>query len=544
MDKHDLKSIDLLFDSDLYLEGEKLYNEGGVIEINKTGSAIYSVFISDGEIIEVEMKNPITKSQKASCECDIFKTEKACKHLVAAYLALKKVKSKTIDKKTSKPKTLNINALMEMISHDEIRAFVKNYAVSDKKFSTMLKVNFARKLELENNYDKYRNILDSVLRPITTAERTVSVNEIKMLISVVKDLIEQAKDAFVLNQYVEVMDICSACLLKCSYTYTHFGHKASDLKQLLIELHRLLFDLYNAPSAIALKNSLTEFFKDSLNLSYYQLISPKYNALDFLIFNEILSSEEAKAVINKRINENPQGLELTILYSMRYRLLTDDNFEKALEIDSKHARYIEAIIEDVIACGDNLTALKLLNHFVAVDKKNTRLSLKYAQVKYTIDGKKSLKDIAVIFIDSKNLDIIDLIKSEDEDNYDTLIKYISKNTKFDVLRDSIYYPYYLAKIEAWDDLLSYLTSIKDISLLRQFDKHLYAHRKLLTTILYEDSLENYLNTHIGEMSIQYLNELYYHLKSFNANGIVSKISRMLKEKFSHRSGIENTMFNF
>ena len=542
MNKHDFKSIDLLFEPSLYMLGEMLFNEGGVIEINKSAEGLYSVFVVDEKIFEVELKNPFTKSQKAVCECEQFRLEKACSHIVAAYLALKQLNANTVEKKSMKPKTLNINALLEVITFEELKSFVKNYSVSDKKFSTMLKVNFARKLELENNYDKYRNILDSVLRPVTKAERSVSINEIKTLINVVKDLIEQAKDAFALNQFVEVMHICSACLLKCSYTLTHFDHKTSELKQLLIELHNLLFDLYKAPAAIDLKDELVEFFKNSLNLSYFQLNSEKYNALDFLVFNHIFSVEESISMVNKRFDNQPTPSDIVILYSIRFRILEGEAFEKALKLESKHARYIEAIIDDVINCGDMQTAVKLLDHFVQTDTKNVRLSLKNAKVRYKLVGKKSLKEIASIFLDSKNLEIIDFVKSAKDDEYQELIKLIKKNSKFESLQSSIYYPYYLAKIDEWDDLLTYLNANKDIQILRQFDKQLYAHRQLMTIILYEESLENYLNTHIGDMSIQYLNELYYHLKSFNAITLINKISKMLKTKFSHRSGIENTMF--
>lgn len=543
MNNYDLKSIDLLFDPGLYLQGEKLFNEGGVIEINKTDVGLYSVFVSDGQIREVELKNPLTKSQKAVCECDQFKIDKACIHVVAAYLALKQLKSRSFEKKPTRPKSLNINALLEVITDEELKSFVKNYSISDKKFSTMLKVNFARKLELENNYDKYRNILDSVLRPITKAERSVSVNEVKMLINVVKDLVEQAKDAFALNQYVEVMHICTACILKCSYSLTHYNQKTSDLKHLLIELHQLLFALYKAPAAIDLKEGLVEFFKSSLNLSYFQLNSEKYNALEFLVFNNIFSHEESIFEIEKRLKDQPSPGDIVILYSIRFRILEGEDFEKALKIESIHSKYTEAIIDDVINCGDAKTGVKLLDYFVNSDAKNTRLSLKNAQVRYKLTGKKALKEIASIFIDSKNLDILEYVKNANEEEFMELAKLVRKHPKFESLQNSIYFPYFLAKIGAWDDLIAFLNANNDIQIVRQFDKQLYANRQLMTIILYEESLENYLNTHIGDMSIQYLNELYYHLKSFNAITLIQKISKLLKTKFNHRSGIEKTMFN-
>ena len=160
-------SLDVMFPPDVYASGEVLFENKSVLEISKGEANTYSVFIKDGDIYEVELFKPFTKQQKFQCECGVFEQDKNCKHLVAALLGYKDLKQPDKIKKTGKPRTLNINSLLLNIDAVELEAFVKSYALKDKKFANALKIHFARKVELENNQDKYRLILDGLVKPVT-----------------------------------------------------------------------------------------------------------------------------------------------------------------------------------------------------------------------------------------------------------------------------------------------------------------------------------------------------------------------------------------
>ncbi len=82
----EIQSIELQFDPELFRKGEDLYNDGAILELVKINRSLYSIVIREGKVYEVELLKPLLKGQKSTCECNFYKENKSCKHIVAALI--------------------------------------------------------------------------------------------------------------------------------------------------------------------------------------------------------------------------------------------------------------------------------------------------------------------------------------------------------------------------------------------------------------------------------------------------------------------------
>ncbi|HMS68617.1 MAG TPA: hypothetical protein PKD18_10780 [Saprospiraceae bacterium] len=527
-----INSLDLLFSPELYEAGENLFVEKSVLEINKMDNDFYTVYVKDGGLYEVEIQKPFKKNQKVVCDCVFFVNNKACKHVVASLLAIKELKLEAHPKgqKDKKPRSLSINNILNSVTGDELLLFVKSYAQKDKKFLSALKINFARKVELEHNEDKYKLLLDGFVRPITGVNGGLTKTELKNYFIVIEDLLAQAEDALVLRQYLEVFYIVKAAIVKTSYVLKNYKAMVFDeLLEVAHRFHRVMGHLLESEISPELRESLQVFFKELLGLSYYEIIYPTNDALSLAIRQKILTVDEALEFVNHRIEQSKNEVEIGILYAVAMKAKGEP-----IEILRKYMQYIDKIIDQLQLMNATDIALELLKKNQTTHKDHI-LARKYAQLQLKVSGESVLPSIAQLYINTKDLKIIDAIDDYNPALREKFISLLAENEHFEEFKKSIHYPYLLFKTASWDDLLTYLNQNPSFDLLKSFDKELYQIRPNLVTLLYENLLHEYLESHVGEVSNSFVNAIYSHLYSIGAPKIVNKMREMIETHFGHRS---------
>ena len=305
-----LKSIELLFDPDLYSKGEELYQNGAVQEIIKLNSSLYNLIIREGKVYEVELLKPLLKGQKYSCDCSFYKSNKTCKHIVAALLYFKEYKSQLKStekaKSASKPKykSITTRSLLNQIDDESLRQFVLGYASRDKKFSDALKVNFIRQIDLEDNERKYKTLLDSLIKPISSKHAELKETEVRNFKNVIKDLLEQAHDALALKEYLEASYIIKTVLLKLHYLDHYFPERYDELEPYFIEFYKVYKELLDRTDlALDLKDNLYENLIELVDSSFYHSKINKYNGFEIL-FTSFDYSNESLEHISKLLRKN------------------------------------------------------------------------------------------------------------------------------------------------------------------------------------------------------------------------------------------------
>ena len=527
-----LDSLDLLFSPEMYEMGEKLFQDKAVLEINKVDNDVYSIYIKDSGLYELEIQKPFKKNQNVTCDCSFFKENKSCKHVVAGLLALKTLIQDVSapSQKDKKPRSLSINNILNIVTPEELFVFVKAYAQKDKKFLSAIKINFARKVELENNEDKYKLLLDGFVRPITGVNGGLTKTELKNYFIVVEDLLAQAEDALVLKQYVEVFYIIKAAIVKSSYVLRNY--KAMSTEELFVvsqRFHTVLGHLLESEISPDLRESLYQFLMEMLDLSYYEIIYKSSDALSLAIKYKQIEKHDALAIIKSKIDASKNDSEIAILYAIAI-----NTNGAPVDVARKHMQYLDKIIDQLQDNGATNLAIALLETNRTTQKDQV-LARKYAQLLLKVSGEKALPSIAQLYLSSRDLKILDAIDHYNPNLKEQFGQLITGSETYEEFKKSINYPYYLFKMAYWDDLLTYLNQHPTFELLKSFDKQLYTIRPNLVTLLYENLLHEYLESHVGEVSNSFVNGIYSHLYSIGAPKIVNKMREMVETHFSHRT---------
>ncbi len=532
-----MDSLDTIYSFDVYSYAENICDNKGVNVLSESDQFL-NLQIADEIIYEVELVRPFTKKFKSSCTCEFHSKNKFCVHTVAGLIHLKR---RAEDHNTSevisspKPKKLRLSDVLDNVPHSALLKFIKSYSSKDKKLNIALKVHFAKYVDLQDNSEKYKTILESVIKPITTANQKLSQSEWSSIKSICKDLLDQTEDLIVLNGAFEALEIIQTVISKLSYIQTAYQKNTADLTELLNLFHQSLANLYTSDISGKLKQQYKEAVTSLLNTSYYQITTPIYHAAEILFKNKLIDlsvlSEILKIKIKQRKNEN----ELYLVYSLLIRI-SGDKFDYTT-IPSAHFVLLERIADDLLLHKEKNVALKLLYHFHNSKVRNP-LTLKLARILLDYNSTEKLNELANLFIETKDLRIIDYIQHIHKDISSTFIKEVFSSSKFELLTKSITFPYFLHKIGKTDDLLEYLTAAKNFELLKNFDTDINRVRPLPLALLYTNMVDEYLKNHIGENSVLFINQLVQHLEKIKAKDAVKHIKYLIKESYGHRSGFQ------
>jgi hypothetical protein len=535
------------FDDGLLLSGESLYDKNRVKDIKKLENGLYVLLVKDENLHETEFLKPFTKKQKVTCDCSEFVKNGKCSHIVAGLFALRsRLQSEEENKinkrkqNIQKPKNnkLNTSTILENITEEELKNFVGAFSSKNPKFSTALKVTFARKIDLEDNYSKYKQLLDSIIKPVTTRDKSVSANEIKMLISVVKDLSEQFYDCLALEQFLEGFLIVENVINKVEYTKYHYEQAEKELNQYSKLFHSHIVSLLKADIAPELRKSIFEFLINLSKLSYYSYNDARLNAI-FIIFNNYKNEYEDNDMLSSIVAEKlassfTKWENKPVLFTLQ-QLLSYKEEKKAISISGNNAKFSIEIIDNLIKLDAIKEAELLVNNLIQKDTTNKNLYYKLLELLILKeDYKEFINQASSIFIKFKDFRIIDSIqKSMSESQKAKAFKLITKNLKES--KESQFKAKYFLKIKDKASLIKLVIDEKDFRLIMSYDKYLINDYFEELNKTYLIATSQYLDTHIGTHSSVFITELSQHLHKIGGDKILKNINKLILENYSHRS---------
>jgi hypothetical protein len=535
------------FDEAQLLEGEALYEKNRVKDIRKLENGLYVLLVKDENLHETEYLKPFTKKQKFTCDCEEFIKNTSCKHIVAGLFALRsqfqqEEESRLVKKKEKiksvKKNKLNTATILDNISEEELKNFVTSFAAKNPKFSTALKVAFARKIDLEDNYSKYKQLLDSIIKPVTTKDKAVSANEIKMLIAVIKDLSGQFYDSMALEQYLEAFLITENVINKVEYTKYHFEQSEKELNQLSKLFHSHIVSLLKAKIAPELRKNIYDFLGKLGRLSYYSFNDTSLNAI-YLQYKNYKNTKEQIAyltdtVLQKLTAASTRPETKAVLYTM-LQLLEYQNNKKPIELSRNNAKYSIDILDNLIRLDALKEATVLTNYLLKLDSNNKNLYYKLLELLILkADYDEFISQATSIFIKFKDFRIIDsILRSMEPDQQKKAFNLIS--LKLQDVKEEYFKAKYFLKINDKESLLKLIQEEKDFKLTMSYDKYLIADYLEELNEVYLLLTTDYLDTHLGQHSSVFIAELSQHLHRIDAQKILKSINKLILEKYSHRS---------
>lgn len=535
--------IELIYDENLVLQGEGIFDSGGVIDFMLIEPGFFVLKVRDGKIYEVEIKAPFTKKQSVSCECTFYKEHKICKHVIAALFSvrndinssLQKNKEAVSARQIKKNTTLNINHLLDKITEAELKNFIRNYARRDKKIGIQLKVSFARKIDLEDNADKYRIILNSIISPVAGVGSNVSSSDVKAICQVLGDFFDQINDCIAVGQYNEAYSIFQSAFSKIEYVRHYFSYHDELLKTLSKNYHQIILSFSKEKLPPELRSQIIEFLKDLANRSYYHFNDINFNILNYLI-NDVknVDKHSLTTLIRNLINTKPMKEKeiLLALYIKAVGKCTNEDINYL----SEHSMHLIEIADHLRNNDEELLSLKLLEKLYKPAKNNkdiiNRLVFLYVQYKNTAKLSEVGKNAYYISGDIRYLDIL---KNElNKSDFENLLQIMESDLIMDNSDPNLLLRIY-HKEEKWEKLVRYIAKLNNIDILKQYDAILYINEKPLLTDLYLFIIGGYLDEYLGDNSYFFLEAIKSHLEKQGLDAIIESIRKFIIDNYLHRS---------
>ncbi|WP_235296074.1 SWIM zinc finger family protein [Portibacter marinus] len=293
-----LENFDLHISPELIAQGQKLYEKNAVIHKEEVEKNLWSFEVRERKVYEIEILVSPKKVLNYSCDCSKFKANQECKHIASALFDLRMAKTKPITRGPqvvrSVPKKLSIPNLLNQIEPDDLKVFIRNYSRKNKKFSTALKASFARKVDIENNEEKYEGILNSIIKPATEVDHKISHQRIRQFISVADKFDAQFEDSISLKQYTEAFYIIKALLSKVSYVNHWTASEHEEILDKVRHFHKQFRLLLDMPIAPSLRRSIIDFGSELAGRSYYHVTHAEHNLLLILLDPAGLQSKRSR----------------------------------------------------------------------------------------------------------------------------------------------------------------------------------------------------------------------------------------------------------
>lgn len=537
--------IELSYETSLVEGGSVLYDERKIVDILHLDDSLHIAKILDGQTYEVEIQHPFLKKQKFSCDCSYFKKHKNCKHIVAFLYYLRDWKQQikdTKDKKVHQDKktegrinTLSVTQIINQIDNDELIDYVKRYAKTDKKFALKLKVHFAQKIDLIDNKQKYAQILNALIKPVTQKGFGFSISETKYAMEVLAEFLDQIHDNLALAEYREAYNILEVSFKKMCYLYYYTKADKEELDPLINNYHKVFYAFYTDKKIpIDIKNEVSRLLEYMATSSYYRFRHLTHNVIYLLHCH---SSQDLVSDLSRLIwslVEDKKDDELIYVLSLA-AIIEGKNISQYKEKFLARKQYIIPVVDMLIAFDfvqESSILLQGLDNPKVFNKEiANRLILVFSK---TNQNSKLIKLAEKALCHTFDIKYYTIIKQKigPEDWPIWLQSFIQTYAQ------KAYYQSLIIKVflheENWAGLMQLINNEANLATTMLYDVHLYKHQREALFLHYLDLISEYLDEHIGPTSIQYLQNIQNHLERSGMSTLWHRIITQIMVKYKHR----------
>lgn len=364
-----LQNLESDLTEEQYLSAEKFLSEASFLIKKQVKRYQWDISISHlTEEYNIFLHVTPSYIKKTSCTCHRVIEDKICVHVAAGLLFLRGYMIEQKSKKaTSKPKAFNTKTILETISHRQLQQFVATYASTDVKFGTALKVHFARQVPSDDLEVKYAEILHKILRPIA-GKKFYTIPAINYFVKNASELLEQARDAFALENFVEAGIILHAVLDKAMHASTRTKKESEKLKLFIVELHEEI--------TLFLKSSIAPKLRQSFCQKLLEIYEKPSHPLHYSpgiivdLFLKLGSKSEIKLAVEamkRRLELSRDDSERTLLFFQM--LLAAEASNSSIKLIAKRVRiqHLQGLFRLLLQANKLELTKDLLNHIRLYD---------------------------------------------------------------------------------------------------------------------------------------------------------------------------------
>ncbi len=425
---------------------------------------------------------------------------------------------------------LKIKEIIDDIDSDDIKSFLIQYAGADKAFEMAFKSHFISRVRTSHDEsNKYRRLLDELVKP-KNAHNKIGPSQKKVISIVLKDLALQMNDCLSTDDYTEAYYLGKECIDKVAYLQNRYLIKDKNIEQCRVQFLAGISVILEKQLAPAFRERIESELKLLVNRSYY--IPKSFNLIEVLNASNVLVREDKETLIDnlkakvKSLDEKNDTIKTLVQLCHPFKSLARD-----LMLDFSHELIYRALL--------------------AMIKEG-----KFEYVDFYIDN----PEIGFSF----NTDILRIFKFIEKEEQKALTKALNalESSEYSIIQlreiceavPDLYLRQNFEKIRSWidglpftlssmmyakgrmdEELIQMLYDKMDIEWIKVYDQILLerGHREKLID-LYKTVIEDYISSHIGKKSREYLERLQSHLIALGESSMYKKLFDFISEKYAHR----------
>lgn len=560
----EIKNIETFFPEKVVEQAEALIQEGLVQGIVYLEKKIWTMKVGEtyeelkeGNAFEVELQLTGKKVKRGTCDCDFYQQNLSsksnhCKHIIAGLFALRKhllekelERQKTTRVTPFKHKRLTTISVLNSVDPEALKNFVRAYARNDKKFALSLKARFAHAVEVENDKEKYMQLLQATFSSVTTTKDKIKYNSLQQIQLVITDILDHVDDAIALEHYAEASDILQAIIIKLSPNIKRAENHEDRILELLGSAFAFFKNLIKKDLPPELKREIWQFCFEQFDGREHKKYGTNSHFLAFLL--DLTTEKKYANILLEKINS-----ELTNTFDQKkkgvlllFKMKLVEEFEKTS---------LSAFIKENLEESEVLLAA-IRNSVQQKKYADARqLALKGLEMQKSVQVRNELDDI-LLNIALKTQQIQDItiyarkrfLVTYEFHFYQILKNTVSKGWKKEVknLLNLIEvqpfspqkrntFAVVFGEEKMYKELIDFIKKNRSLDLLEKYDVQLIEDFKQEIFELYEDLLDGYLRNHLGRQTSTKIRDIFYHLKKIGAKKLVYKLAKQYREEYPER----------
>ncbi len=435
-------------------------------------------------------------------------------------------------KKLSK---IRIKDLLKDLNETDLKAFILGYSQHDKLFEWTLKSHFISKIHIGEEGEKYKRILDELIKPKTLKNLKIGLSLAKTISIILKDFANQMDDCLSTENYIEAFFLGFHSLSKISYLQNTYHLKNKSIELTRVKFLNGLNSILSQDLAPSFRSRMESNLKSMVLTSYY--LPKQYNLIDLLDRNHVLTESDKIEIINSLENKLENSLDwklkLKTILQLAYPL--PDTINEVLK-KYEHFKVFECL---KLLVSENDT--DLVKFYLENSKINYSLN-KDILLAYIAIEKEDFHAISTALVDidpisssimevrllSEQLSVIYLNRE-----FQNIKSWINKQ-QFGI-KSSLY-----CKASFFEDLVRLLHEENDIEWLVVYDEKLISQgfQKEVSDLYFQIS-SSYLENHIGIESKNFIEKMNHSLIQLSQMKMLNKIHQQLRAKFIHRKSLKS-----
>lgn len=540
LQEREITFIESAIDEELILAAESLLEANAIHGAPTVNAPNYWALTVKDQSFHYEVKVHLVKDKikDYDCNCVKFLKGEMCSHVVCALQYVRKeqqlISARKAESGNKKGKRITSKGVVSQMNRLELAQFVLDYAKKDSLFKMLLS---ARQYEMLN-YEEREALIDHSFPVLKTLNQKASAKSVNGFISFSEELSSVYTDFLSAQNYVDAYKLIFLLVKKSFYIKSKITKEnARFLKNhvTLLELFKEITEIIEAPE-----------FKEEINTQIIELITSSYITANLeeekqiwiYLYQKKHIKEELRVIVKNLLKKGKgenEDLDSYYFFGTLDLMLTPDSEikEKISNLDNQSKyRYIQTLM--------TLSAVpetsELLEKFILYTSVNTFL-IKQVLEKITATSISAELENRLVELFAKHEDsyYLEWLKSKTDDLSQLegrieliLSEYPSKDLiiQFKLMQDKP------------EEAIQVMEQNLDLDVIKKYDRTLIKSNAKEILSLYKTLCAQYMTTHFGPKSREYLISVYQHLDAINAEKLKKELQSFMKNEFSTRNSLK------